>query len=80
MSRDGSNFGVTWEERAYGEKRSVLGGYGVSDCGLLGENRTCLLGSPAEWEKGVTEVKQESKAVEKVVVKLVKRKCVEGYC
>ena len=37
VSKDGSNLGVTWEDRAYGEKRSVLGGYGVSDCGLLGE-------------------------------------------
>ena len=30
--------------------------------------------------EGVTEVKHESKAVEKVIVKLVKRKSVEGYC
>ena len=37
VSKDGSNLGVTWEDRAYGEKRSVLGGYGVSDFGLLGE-------------------------------------------
>ena len=73
MSKDGSNLGVTWEDRAYNEKRSVLGGYGVSDCGLLGENRTCLLGSPAEWEKGVTEVKQGNKAGEKVG----ERDCVE---
>ena len=58
----------------------MLGGYGVSDCGLLGENRTRLLGSSSGVGEGVTEVKHESKAVEKVVVKLVKRKCVEGYC
>ena len=37
------------------------------------KNRTCLLGSPAEWGKGVTGVKHESKAVEKVR----ERDCVE---
>ena len=81
MSKDRSNFDVTWEDRAYGEKRSVLGGYGVSDFGLLGEQTGHVFWvPPAEWGKGVTEVKQDSKAVEKVVEKLVKRKSVEGYC
>ena len=59
MSKDGSNFGVTWEDRAYGEKRSVLGGYGVSDCGLFGEQTGHVFWVPSrEWEKGLTEVKQ----------------------
>ena len=43
------------------------------------ENKQDMSFGFPQWS-GVTEVKHESKAVEKVVEKLVKRKSVEGYC